>query len=181
MSNPRKGTYYKLLTGGRRWRPGTQALWQIQVLMRTTNLCIPKLPFLWYVLYWNVEDVEQSKLLYCNFMKGKCWTCQTGISVVLCYRLVMEITYREYQRRCRNRGDAPDLTEEQIAAGERNVCPMRCTKGAVEALHEGMEDANLLAIHAHRITVQPRDIQLARRIRREVNWDVRDYSLWVGE
>ena len=28
-----------------------------------------------------------------------------------------------------------------------------------------MEDANLLAIHTWQVTVQPRDIQLARRIR----------------
>ena len=87
--------------------------------------------------------------------------------------------------RHRNRGDAPDLTDEQITVGERNVCPMRWTKGVVEALNEGTEaymtellkDANLLAIHARRITVQPRDIQLARCIRGEPNWDVRDYSL----
>ena len=62
---------------------------------------------------------------------------------------------------------------------------MRWTKGTIEALHEGteaymtglMEDANLLAIHAHRYTLQPRDIQLARRIRGEVNWDVRNYTV----
>ena len=103
----------------------------------------------------------------------------------ICYRLIKEITYREYQRRRGNRADAPDLTEEQIAVGERNVCPMRWTKGAVEALHEGtevymmelLEDANLLAIHAYRITVQPRDIQLARCIRGEPNWDTRDYRV----
>ena len=34
-----------------------------------------------------------------------------------------------------------------------------------------MEDANLLAIHAHRYTIQPRDIQLVRRIRGEKYWD----------
>ena len=53
----------------------------------------------------------------------------------------------------------------------------------MDALHEGteaymigvMEDANLLAIHARRVTIQPRDIQLARRIRGDPNWDVRDY------
>ena len=55
----------------------------------------------------------------------------------------------------------------------------------IEALHEGteacmtglMEDANLLAIHAHWYTVQPQDIQLARRIMGEANWDVRDYTV----
>ena len=39
-----------------------------------------------------------------------------------------------------------------------------------------MEDANLLAIHTKRYTVQPRDIQLARRILGEVNWDQSDYT-----
>ena len=38
-----------------------------------------------------------------------------------------------------------------------------------------LADANLLAIHAQRVTVQPRDIQLAHRIRGEPYWDVHDY------
>ena len=62
---------------------------------------------------------------------------------------------------------------------------MRWTKGTIEALHEGtetyitglIEDANLMAIHARQYTVQPRDIQLARRIRGEVNWDVKDNTV----
>ena len=36
-----------------------------------------------------------------------------------------------------------------------------------------MEDANLLTIHACRYTVQPQDIQLARRIWRELNWIIK--------
>ena len=39
-----------------------------------------------------------------------------------------------------------------------------------------MEDANLLPIHTKRYTVQLRDIQLARRIWGEVNWDQSDYT-----
>ena len=57
-------------------------------------------------------------------------------------------------------------------------CPVRWTRQALKALHKGaeaymvslLEDANLLAIHARRITLQPRDIQLARRIRGEPTW-----------
>ena len=57
-------------------------------------------------------------------------------------------------------------------------CPMRWTKGALKALHEAaenymvslMEDANLLAIHARQVTLQPWDIQLARRIQGKPNW-----------
>ena len=78
----------------------------------------------------------------------------------------------------------PDYMEEELEAGRRNNCPLRWTKGAIEALHEGaedylvtlLEDANLLAIHARRVTVQPRDIQLARRIRGDKDWDIINYS-----
>ena len=74
-----------------------------------------------------------------------------------------EITYRKWHRRRGHKADAPDLTKEEIAGGQKNVCPMRWTKGRIEALHEGteaymtglMEDANLLVIHVHRYTVQP--------------------------
>ena len=56
--------------------------------------------------------------------------------------------------------------------------PHEVGKGAIEAIHEEVEnylvglltDANILAIHARRITVQPRNIQLARRIRGDKDW-----------
>ena len=49
--------------------------------------------------------------------------------------------------------------------------------GAMQALHTAaeaylvslLEDANLLALHSKRITLQPKDIQLARKIRGEVD------------
>ena len=47
--------YYKPPTGGRRWRPGTQALREVHQAMLSTNLCIPRLPFLWYVYVGHVE------------------------------------------------------------------------------------------------------------------------------
>ena len=51
----------------------------------------------------------------------------------------------------------------------------RFTSGAIYSLQEGAEaylvnlfdDANLCAIHARRVTLQPKDIQLARRLRGE--------------
>ena len=72
------------------------------------------------------------------------------------------------------------LTKEELKKGKSNPCPLRRQKKAVDALHEGveafmvgiMEDANLLAVHTQRVTVQPWDIQLARRIRGDPNWDV---------
>ena len=39
-----------------------------------------------------------------------------------------------------------------------------------------LEDANLLAIHARRVTVQPRDTQLACRIHRDQDWDKLSYT-----
>ena len=34
------------------------------------------------------------------------------------------------------------------------------------------EDANLCAIHARRVTIMPRDIKLARRLRGEPTWEL---------
>ena len=66
--------------------------------------------------------------------------------------------YHKWHRRRGHKADALDLTEEEVAAGEKNVCPVRWTKGRIKALIEGtkaymtglMEDANLLAIHVCR-------------------------------
>ena len=58
-ANPPKGTHWKptpmpragvLIAAGRRirkWRPGTQALREIRHYQRTTEMCIPRLPFVW--------------------------------------------------------------------------------------------------------------------------------------
>ena len=91
------------------------------------------------------------------------------------HRLVKEITYREFQRYYGKPPAAPIISDIDYESGMVVKCPMKWTKGALEALHEAaenymvslIEDANLLAIHARRITVQPRDIQLAHRIRGE--------------
>ena len=110
------------------------------------------------------------------------------------YRLVREISFRESARYAgfqtyaaphpASRWDAPDLTDQQLASGRVNKCPLRWARSAVEALHQAaqdylvtiMEDANLLAIHARCVTVQPRDIQLAGRIQGEKDWDLQGYS-----
>ena len=71
VANPANGRFYKPKPGGqvippphgkkrsvkdrrqpakrtRKWHPGTQALREVYNLMRTTNLCISRLPFMWY-------------------------------------------------------------------------------------------------------------------------------------
>ena len=94
------------------------------------------------------------------------------------HRLIKEITYRKFQRYHGKPPTAPVISDADYASGTVVKCPVRWTKGALEALHEAaenymvslMEDANLLAIHARQVTVQPWDIQLGRRIWGEPNW-----------
>ena len=86
------------------------------------------------------------------------------------FRLIKHIRMREWRRRT----GEPEIDPTQLtrAEGEKAFCPC-WPKGAIDALHEAaknylvgmMEDANLLAIHAKRYTIQPRDIQLAHHIR----------------
>ena len=52
---------------------------------------------------------------------------------------------------------------------------LRIRRDALEALQEAceayavslMEDSNLCAIHAKRVTIMPKDLQLAKRLRRD--------------
>ena len=91
--------------------------------------------------------------------------------------------WREWAHLKGNDPEAPALTDAELKKGKQNACPLWWQKKALDALHEGTEaymvgvmaDTNLLAIHARRVTVQPRDIQLACRIQGEPNWDVCDY------
>ena len=73
------------------------------------------------------------------------------------------------------------INPEELSNAEKERCFVpRWSVRAVDALHEAsedylitlLEDANLLAIHAWCVTLQPRDIQLAQRIRGDKDWDV---------
>ena len=94
------------------------------------------------------------------------------------HRLTKEITYREFQRCHGNHPAAPVISDVDYESGTVVKCPMRWTKGALEAVHKAaenymvglMEDGNLLAIHARQVTLQPRDIQHAHRIWGEPTW-----------
>ena len=77
------------------------------------------------------------------------------------------------------------INPEELTEAEKERCFVPWwSVGAVDALHEAsedyfvtfLEDANLLAIHAKHVTLQPRDIQLARRIRGDKDWDVLTYT-----
>ena len=77
------------------------------------------------------------------------------------------------------------INPEELTEAEKERCFVpRWIVGAVDALHEAsedylvtlLEDANLLAIHAKHVTLQPRDIRLSRRIRGDKDWDVLTYT-----
>ena len=95
-------------------------------------------------------------------------------------RLLKEITIREFNQ-MNDLPPQPKVTNEQWKRSNATThkCPMRWAKGAIEAIHKAAEnylvslltDANILAIHARRVTVQPSDIQLARRIRGNKDWE----------
>ena len=77
------------------------------------------------------------------------------------------------------------INPEELSDKQKETCYVpRWTTGAVDALHEALEDylitlledANLLAIHAKCVTLQPRDIQLARRIHGDKDWDKLCYT-----
>ena len=92
---------------------------------------------------------------------------------LLLSRLVKEITYREFRRVHTQCITPPVITNKEYKKGTYVACPLKWQRSALECLHEVSEaylvsllkDANLLAIHARHITLQPRDIQLAQRIR----------------
>ena len=108
-----------------------------------------------------------------------------GYIIMYIFRLIKEITRREYERLQGRDVEVPVLTKEELKKGKLTPCLLCWQKKTVDALHEGaeafmvgiMEDANLLAIHTWWVTLQPRDIRLARRIRGDPNWDVRELHL----
>ena len=129
------------------------------------------------------NSVQYSTLKITSFIVVCVVTVVTMYMYIYC-RVVREISWRAWAELHGNTVEPPDLTDKQLKKGKVNKCPLRWARNAVEALHEAaeiyltgiMEDANLLAIHARRVTVQPRDIQLARRIRGDPVWFRTDYS-----
>ncbi|KAL5270709.1 hypothetical protein ACHWQZ_G001406 [Mnemiopsis leidyi] len=95
-----------------KWRPGTVALREIRRFQKSTDLLIPRSPFL---------------------------------------RLMREVINEVKQ--------GPNLLRVQVGA-------VGALQEAAEAYLVGLfEDTNLCAIHAKRVTIMPRDIHLAQRLR----------------
>ena len=89
-----------------------------------------------------VKCVEHNTVYSTVHIYEICRTCRTMLQILykflICFRIVREITYREFQRvKARSHLAAPDLTDEQLQEGRKNVCPLRWQKKALDALHEG--------------------------------------------
>ena len=112
-----------------------------------------------------VQMSERSKIHVCSYN----------------FRLVKHCSMREW----RQRHDFKEIDPTKLSKVEGAAAYWPCwAKGAIEAIHEAaeaylirlMEDANLLAIHARRVTIQPRDFELVRRIHGETDWDKQGYT-----
>lgn len=111
-----KNTTYSIVNGKRRYLPGARALKEIRQYQASTDLLIPRAPFM---------------------------------------RLIREIGYKL----------KPDLRWQPGA--------VLCLQEAAEAYLVSMfEDAYRCTIHAKRVTIMPKDIHLAMRLRGEIYRDV---------
>lgn len=87
---------------------------------------------------------------------------QLALREIRRYQKSTELLIRKlpFQRLCR------EIAESIIANLRFQAATMSVLQEAAEAYLIGLfEDTNLCAIHAKRVTIMPRDIQLARRIR----------------
>lgn len=141
-------------TGGvkkpHRYRPGTVALREIRRYQKSTELLIRKLPF-----QRLVREIAQDFKTDLRFQSAAIGALQ------VCKDLFMKNHHisRFYIVYSWNQGFSclPILTNILYLLQE-----------ASEAYLVGLfEDTNLCAIHAKRVTIMPKDIQLARRIRGE--------------
>ena len=56
------------------------------------------------------------------------------------HRLIKEMTYREFTRYHNKTITPPIITNKEYLYGQSVKCPMKCTKGALRALHKALED-----------------------------------------
>ncbi|CAM0904404.1 unnamed protein product [Alopecurus aequalis] len=133
-------------TGGvkkpHRYRPGTVALREIRKYQKSTELLIRKLPF--QRLVREIAQDFKVTFVHSVFVLLLC-QLSTSIVILFCHPVLFVQTDLRFQ------------SHAVLALQE-----------AAEAYLVGLfEDTNLCAIHAKRVTIMPKDIQLARRIRGE--------------
>uniref|UniRef100_A0A0K0DP22 Histone H3 n=1 Tax=Angiostrongylus cantonensis TaxID=6313 RepID=A0A0K0DP22_ANGCA len=174
-------------TGGvkkpHRYRPGTVALREIRRYQKSTELLIRKLPFqvmqldnsiIWVVEMYKYEsliaihvfqrlvrEIAQDFKTDLRFQSAAIGALQVTIIYIHTATTAL-IAIHVFQRLVREIAQdfKTDLRFQSAAIG--------ALQEASEAYLVGLfEDTNLCAIHAKRVTIMPKDIQLARRIRGE--------------
>uniref|UniRef100_A0A8D3DPM9 H3.3 histone B n=1 Tax=Scophthalmus maximus TaxID=52904 RepID=A0A8D3DPM9_SCOMX len=135
-------------TGGvkkpHRYRPGTVALREIRRYQKSTELLIRKLPF-----QRLVREIAQDFKTDLRFQSAAIGALQVN---------ARRRIQKRGSRATRCRGPKPNVYFHFLSLLQE----------ASEAYLVGLfEDTNLCAIHAKRVTIMPKDIQLARRIRGE--------------
>ena len=130
-------------TGGvkkpHRFRPGTVALREIRRYQKSTELLIRKLPF-----QRLVREIAQD-------FKTDLWFQSAAIGALQVW-MIFSIS---------------DLIEFAICISWLLILYLWLQEASEAYLVGLFEDTNLCAIHAKRVTIMPKDIQLARRIRGE--------------
>ncbi len=144
-------------TGGvkkpHRYRPGTVALREIRKYQKSTELLIRKLPFQRLVREiaqdFKVRPGEGGLVVQLG--------AAGALSTQLAALSATDISVLTLPSSCLLQTDLRFQSQAVLALQE-----------AAEAYLVGLfEDTNLCAIHAKRVTIMPKDIQLARRIRGE--------------
>jgi histone H3 len=129
------------LTGGvkrpHRYRPGTVALRQIRQYQKSTALLLRKRPF-----HRLCQELATSFKTEIRFEGKAIFALQEATEAYVVVRTISGHACVAYPSLCHHYFD--DLLLQGV-----------------------FEDANLAAIHSKRVTIQPKDIQLARRIRGE--------------
>ena len=136
-----------------RYRPGTVALREIRRYQKSTDLLIRKKPIQRLVREIITTDRREEMKKYVDVIKAD-KALDDAIDKTIGLKKVEE-----------------DLgVDEKTQVDRYTSAAMHATQEATEAYMVGLfEDANVSAIHAKRVTVMPKDIQLARRIRGETS------------
>jgi histone H3 len=146
-----------------RYRPGTVALREIRKYQKTTELLIRKLPF-----QRLVREVSQD-FKVCTFKNIHASVLRNLKLLLFSHTHINTYTYTHIHTHINT------YTHQHTHINTYTQSDLRFQSSALLALQEAseaylvglFEDTNLCAIHAKRVTIMPKDIQLARRIRGE--------------
>ncbi|KAK8972994.1 hypothetical protein V6N11_028583 [Hibiscus sabdariffa] len=134
QATPTQGTSRK----PHRFRPGTRALQEIRKFQKSTNLLIPAASFIREGASYQVPSFDS----------------ENYIAVIN----ILPVTYPNHIVRAISYHFAPDISRWQAEA------LVAIQEAAEDYLIQLFGDAMLCAIHAKRVTLMKKDIQLARRL-----------------